>query len=98
MTYYVIHTDRAGAPLFSKDRYRLQETQRERFETEQQAIATLADRYKGTRRRRMYVDKCDGDTAHVGWVYAYRDQVDDDTWNIEDWVRLLRVEEAVLKL
>lgn len=99
MTYYAVKITETGSPLFRSEYSRFN-TERLTFETKEAALAFLAERYKGHKKSRMYVDGKDGKPEPVGWIYGFKNadysHAPVDSWMQQDWVELREVNESQL--
>lgn len=96
-TYFCVRINETGAPLFSS-RYSYFNQESHNFETKDEALDFIKDRYKGKKRSEIYVDTKSGETVQIGWTYSFRNadlsHFPVEQWNQTDWVELIEITET----
>lgn len=72
---------------------------RESFDTLDQVKRYLEDTYKTCKRVKMYQDLPNGEAAHIGWIYCFRNSEmghDECHWWQQDWVQVFHIRSTTI--
>jgi len=96
--HWEVNITSLGADSFSSD-YSSFDEENKRFQTKEEALTFIEEKYKGHKREAMYMDYINtNETVQVGWIYKFRNADFSHAplkwWNQQDWIVLKYVTET----
>lgn len=98
MNYYKVDVNKTSRAVNNKtENYQTFSVENEKFGTLQEAKEWIKEQYPKCKKEKMYVDKKDGTSQHIGYIYSFKNKDwshNSECWYQKDWVRVSEVKET----